>query len=269
MKKYFSLAFILAGLFFSTGTAQASVDVLVSEGVAMTADGQHVQMTISDLYIANATQDVTIRIDSIAVVEADPEWSLVPETTDFVNMEADQNKFSMSADGHDLYDGPYVPADGELTPGNVRTISLTGKTGRSSGGVYGRHVCDIIVTISAVGAAEEPENVPDSGPVPGSESAPDAEAVPDEDAVPDAEAGTENAEPDNAPPLPGTEPDTPAVPEISEVPDAAETPETLEVLPEESEESIFNEAADEPSGTDVLEGFFLMTGRSKIIWKQI
>lgn len=251
MKKYFSLAFVLAGLFFSTGTAQASVDVLVSEGVAMAADGQHVQMTISDLYIANATLDVTIRIDSIAVVEADPEWSLVPETTDFVNMEADQNKFSMSADGHDLYTGPYVPVDGEVTPGNLRTISLTGKTGKSSGGVYDQHVCDIIVTISAVGAAEEPENVPDSGP------------------VPDAEAGTENAEPDNAPPLSGTEPDTPADPEISEVPDAAETPETLEVLPEESEENVYNEAADEPSGTDVLEGFFLMTGRSEIIWKQI
>lgn len=150
MKKHIIRLFIVSCLLFSAGSAHAAIDVLVSEEITMNSDGKTVEMDISDLNITNRSSDVRLSLDSVSAFEANPEWELVADTTDFVNMAVNQHKYSLSADGHDLNSGPYFPEKVEISPGATRKIALSGKTGTSSDHVKNKHVCNIIVTVSAV-----------------------------------------------------------------------------------------------------------------------
>ncbi len=150
MKKHIIRLFIVSCLLFSAGSAYAAIDVLVSEEITMNSDGKTVEMDISDLHITNRSSEVLLSLDSVSASEANPEWALVADTTDFVNMAVNQHKYSLSADGHDLNSGPYLPENVEISPGTTRKVALTGKTGTSSDHIKNQHVCNIIVTVSAV-----------------------------------------------------------------------------------------------------------------------
>lgn len=172
-----SLLIIILILFIAVFSANADsacageIDVTVNEQISLVWDGKSPELHVSELKIKNNSANSTVKVDSI-LAETTGTWCLVSDSTDFAVMEADQKKFSLTAEGHDLSGGPYNPVDLQIAPEGVFSVSLSGKTGASTVAVYDELAAELVISFSLAedgGGSDGPDDSGDTDS-PGSEN---------------------------------------------------------------------------------------------------
>lgn len=107
------------------------IDVLVTEKVTMSAASGKSVMTVSDISIKNNAASNSVYLKSASYGGNSSPWKLVSNSTNFKSMAKNQHKYSLTADGTDLYSGNKSYSE-EISSGGTYTITMAGKTGLST-----------------------------------------------------------------------------------------------------------------------------------------
>jgi len=124
-----------------------------AESILMTGTKGTPVLTVQSLTVKNNNAMGTVSIDkveSVGIKDANGDtWTLVADSTDFVNMAVDQHKFSLVADeSHDMING--YEAEKAVYPESTQTIDFSGKTGPVTKAYTAMQVAKMVVTLSIV-----------------------------------------------------------------------------------------------------------------------
>ena len=141
---------INVGLEDEDGTV-GGTDGTGANGILMTGAKGTPNLTVESLTVQNNNLVGKVRIDSVeaeGIKDASGDtWTLVKADTDFVNMDVDQHKFALIADGtHDM--STAYEAAKEVLPQTKESITFTGKTGPVTKEYSAVQVAKLVVTVS-------------------------------------------------------------------------------------------------------------------------
>jgi hypothetical protein len=124
-----------------------------ANGILMTGSKGTPNLAVETLTVQNNNSIGKVRIDSVdaeGIKDASGDtWTLVKQDTDFTNMNVDQHKFSLVADGsHDMTNTYEVCR--EVLPKTKEAITFTGKTGPVTKPYSAVQVAKLVVTVSVV-----------------------------------------------------------------------------------------------------------------------
>ena len=129
--------------------AETAVSFSVTEKITMTAEAGSPDLTVDSLVIQNMGSMGQIRLDSLTVT-AENGWSLVENSTDFINMNANARKFSLTAAGTDFSREGTVYPGKTAKVGEKMSVEFSGKTGAATETVYDLQIARIVATVSLV-----------------------------------------------------------------------------------------------------------------------
>lgn len=129
------------------------IDVSVTEKVIMSAASGKSVMTVSDISIKNNAASNSVYLMSASYGGNSSPWTLVSNSTNFKSMAKNQHKYSLTADGTDLYSGDKSYSE-EISSGGTYTITMAGKTGLSTTAVSDQQAGTVVVTVSLYNPAK-------------------------------------------------------------------------------------------------------------------
>lgn len=141
---------INVGLEEDDGTV-GGTDGTGANGILMTGSKGTPNLTVENLTVQNNNHVGKVRIDTVeaaGITDSNgASWTLVKSDTDFVNMDVDQHKFSLTADGtHDMI--TTYNAAKEVLPQTKGTITFTGKTGPVTKEYSAVQIAKLVITVS-------------------------------------------------------------------------------------------------------------------------
>lgn len=124
-----------------------------ANGILMTGSKGVPTLAVETLTVQNNNTIGKVVIDNLeatGIKDANGDtWTIVADDTDFINMDVDQHKFSLIADGtHDMTSAYH--AGKVVLPQSKQTVSFTGKTGPVTKAYTAVQVANLVVTVAVV-----------------------------------------------------------------------------------------------------------------------
>lgn len=132
-----------------------TIDVTVTSKIQLSGNNLSTRLEVTDMVVTNNSTSTAVQIDSLEVGAAESPWQLVADSTDFAGLAADTCQFSLVADGHDLSQSAYTPAEKQVEAGSSKTIELEGQCGVFSESMLEQKTATLLITISEVEASPE------------------------------------------------------------------------------------------------------------------